>query len=149
MKTAIYGLFDPEYPKVTRYVGRTTNLLKRIQEHFGGRDAKTGAWVRELKAEGRAPSYQILEYVDSAVALEAETKWINAMQNKGLLNVNQVGRLNGSSRFRITELLPWFEVEMRYIHYVLKRCKGNKLAAARVLGIGRQTLYNKLKQAES
>ncbi|MEZ4469008.1 MAG: helix-turn-helix domain-containing protein [bacterium] len=38
------------------------------------------------------------------------------------------------------------EVEQAYIQHVLARCDGNRSAAARVLGIGRNTLIRKLKE---
>ncbi|EHQ52528.1 Fis family transcriptional regulator [Ectothiorhodospira sp. PHS-1] len=40
------------------------------------------------------------------------------------------------------------EVESRYIHWVLRRLDGNKRQAARVLGIGRRTLYRRLGETE-
>jgi two-component system, NtrC family, response regulator HydG len=42
------------------------------------------------------------------------------------------------------ELQPLEEVERRYILRVVDVCKGNKSQAARVLGIGRKTLYRRL-----
>lgn len=42
------------------------------------------------------------------------------------------------------ELQPLEEVERRYILRVVDACKGNKSQAARVLGIGRKTLYRRL-----
>jgi DNA-binding NtrC family response regulator len=43
-----------------------------------------------------------------------------------------------------SELLPLEEVERRYIARVIQACGGNKSKAARVLGIGRKTLYRHL-----
>jgi two-component system response regulator HydG len=43
-----------------------------------------------------------------------------------------------------SELLPLEEVERRYIARVIKACGGNKSKAARILGIGRKTLYRHL-----
>jgi two-component system response regulator HydG len=43
-----------------------------------------------------------------------------------------------------SELAPLEEVERRYILRVVDACKGNKSRAARVLGIGRKTLYRRL-----
>ncbi len=43
-----------------------------------------------------------------------------------------------------SELLPLEEIERRYIARVIKACAGNKSKAARVLGIGRKTLYRHL-----
>src|SRR4030095_15423503 len=44
----------------------------------------------------------------------------------------------------ISELLPLEEVERRYIACVIEACAGNKSKAARILGIGRKTLYRHL-----
>jgi two-component system response regulator HydG len=43
-----------------------------------------------------------------------------------------------------SELMPLEEVERRYIARVIKACGGNKSKAARILGIGRKTLYRHL-----
>jgi two-component system response regulator HydG len=43
-----------------------------------------------------------------------------------------------------SELAPLEEVERKYILRVVEACQGNKSRAAKVLGIGRKTLYRKL-----
>ena len=45
------------------------------------------------------------------------------------------------------DLRPLEEVEMEHILRVLRRCKNNQAKAARMLGIGRNTLWRKLKKA--
>jgi len=47
------------------------------------------------------------------------------------------------------ELLPLEELERRAILRALHEASGDKLAAARLLGIGKTTLYRKLKQYDS
>jgi two-component system response regulator HydG len=47
------------------------------------------------------------------------------------------------------ELLPLDELERRAILRALREAGGDKLAAARMLGIGKTTLYRKLKQYDS
>ncbi|MBZ5502901.1 MAG: sigma-54 dependent transcriptional regulator [Acidobacteriia bacterium] len=47
------------------------------------------------------------------------------------------------------ELLPLEELERRAIFHALRDAGGDKLAAARLLGIGKTTLYRKLKQYEA
>jgi DNA-binding NtrC family response regulator len=47
------------------------------------------------------------------------------------------------------ELLPLDELERRAILRALREASGDKLAAARLLGIGKTTLYRKLKQYDS
>jgi len=44
------------------------------------------------------------------------------------------------------ELIPLEELERRAILRTLRETAGDKLAAARILGIGKTTLYRKLKQ---
>ena len=46
----------------------------------------------------------------------------------------------------VDELLPLSELERRAIFRALRETSGDKLAAARLLGIGKTTLYRKLKQ---
>jgi Nif-specific regulatory protein len=46
----------------------------------------------------------------------------------------------------LTPLRPLREVERAYIEHVLARCEGNRSAAARLLGIGRNTLVRKLNE---
>jgi ActR/RegA family two-component response regulator len=41
------------------------------------------------------------------------------------------------------------DVEMEHIHRVLRACKHNQAKAARVLGIGRNTLWRKLKKHQT
>ena len=47
------------------------------------------------------------------------------------------------------ETLVLDEIERRAIYRALKEAGGDKLAAARLLGIGKTTLYRKLKQYEA
>ena len=47
------------------------------------------------------------------------------------------------------ELLPLEELERRAILHALREASGDKLVAARLLGIGKTTLYRKLKQYEA
>lgn len=44
------------------------------------------------------------------------------------------------------QLVPLEKVESQYILEVLRRCRNNQAEAARVLGIGRNTLWRKLKK---
>jgi two-component system response regulator HydG len=47
------------------------------------------------------------------------------------------------------ELVPLEALERRAIFRALRETSGDKLAAARILGIGKTTLYRKLKQYET
>ncbi|MFZ0409890.1 MAG: sigma-54 dependent transcriptional regulator [Candidatus Acidiferrales bacterium] len=56
---------------------------------------------------------------------------------------------SGEGSLKSDELLPLDELERRAILRALREAGGDKLAAARLLGIGKTTLYRKLKQYES
>ncbi len=51
-------------------------------------------------------------------------------------------------RMGMDELVPLEELERRAIFRALRETGGDKLAAARLLGIGKTTLYRKLKEYE-
>jgi DNA-binding NtrC family response regulator len=51
----------------------------------------------------------------------------------------------GVARSLEPELISLEEAERRHIEQVLRACKGNRTQAARILGIGRNTLWRKLK----
>jgi DNA-binding NtrC family response regulator len=48
-----------------------------------------------------------------------------------------------------TEMVPLMVLERRAIFRAMRETNGDKLAAARMLGIGKTTLYRKLKQYDS
>ena len=55
---------------------------------------------------------------------------------------------NFERRMGMDELVPLEELERRAIFRALRETAGDKLAAARLLGIGKTTLYRKLKEYE-
>lgn len=46
--------------------------------------------------------------------------------------------------FSFDQVQPLAEIELKYIKYVLNKCKGNKQKAASLLGINRKTIHRKL-----
>lgn len=54
---------------------------------------------------------------------------------------------SGASAPPTDDVRPLEDVEMEHILRVLRRCKNNQAKAARMLGIGRNTLWRKLKKA--
>lgn len=58
--------------------------------------------------------------------------------------INQNGLIGGEAE-RPETLKAWLDLAEAYrITQVLRECKGNRSAAARLLGIGRRTLYAKM-----
>lgn len=55
--------------------------------------------------------------------------------------------LTGTSAPIEVDLSPLHVVEQRHIESVLRHCRGNRVEAARVLEIGRNTLWRKLKSS--
>lgn len=58
--------------------------------------------------------------------------------------VHELVRKEPSSN--VPEDMSLLAAERRHIHEVLRRCKNNQAEAARLLGIGRNTLWRKLKE---
>lgn len=78
--------------------------------------------------------------VESAVALSSNS----------VLTVDDLASVpNGASGHeapKTNELIPLAEIERRAVLHTLRETRGDKLTAARLLGIGRTTLYRKLKE---
>jgi len=54
--------------------------------------------------------------------------------------------VRGSPETHEVELVPLEDIEQRHILAVLRQCRGNRAQAARILKIGRNTLWRKLKK---
>jgi len=61
--------------------------------------------------------------------------------------VMAVQRALASGAAAVEDQRPLEEVEMEHIQRVLRKCKNNQAKAARMLGIGRNTLWRKLKKS--
>lgn len=99
------------------------------------------SWAKELKAVGLIPSVRILEECPVTKGIEREAYWI--VETKADLNV-QLPRFCPKDLDKFPYESTIAAVERRYILEVLDYTQGNKRAACKILGIGRQTLYNRL-----
>ncbi len=140
MTIFIYGLLDPRIPDTIFYVGQTGQLSERISAHFKGRDRATKQWVKDLLSEGISPTFKLLETTTEFKALATESRLINEHGPK--LNTKTVST---AFRFEVSPIVSLRDMEAKYLRWSLDFFGGNKQATARALGIGRQTLYNKLK----
>lgn len=48
--------------------------------------------------------------------------------------------------FSFAQIMPLADMEMKYIKYVLDKCKGNKQKTASLLGVNRKTIYRKVEE---
>lgn len=148
-KYFVYGLFDPRKPELIRYVGLTKNTVKRLYQHTTDkRRSRKVSWLAELKADGVFPSLVILEETAQANGPARESYWIGFHAQTGYLT-NSTARdlpLKAESPMPVHTLAG---AKHRALLEVLASVGGNKKAAAKLLGIGRQTLYNKLAQMKT
>ena len=108
----IYSLSDPINSEV-RYVGKTTNMKKRLRDHLRDRrnNYKT-SWISSLLNDGKLPIIESLEEVegaDESVWQEAERFWITSLRFLGCRLVNLVdggiGGINPSAETRLKHSL--------------------------------------------
>ncbi|MEK7795462.1 MAG: helix-turn-helix domain-containing protein [Candidatus Hydrogenedentota bacterium] len=66
----------------------------------------------------------------------------------GLMVTRALGGANQSVRRDVDELMSLDQAEMDHIKRVMRACKHNQAKAARILGIGRNTLWRKLRDAQ-
>lgn len=142
MTIYIYALFDPRAPGLFKYVGQSTDVKGRLNSHVKGRDEPTRDWIRDLAKAGFSPSVVVLETTNEVHASQREAHFIREHQAT-VLNVKRPDP--NSFVFEVSPIITLPEMERRYIAWALDFFAGNKLSTARALGIGRQTLYNKLK----
>ena len=147
MQIFVYGLYDPIEPNRIRYVGQTADLVSRIDQHCKARDPLTRDWVIETRKLGRPIAHKILEATDPLNGTAAERRWISSFSELDLLNVKLPDR--DCCEFKVSPIVPLREMQLLYVRWAVDRFNGNKQAAARALGIGRQTLYNMLRNANT
>lgn len=126
MATFIYGLRDPTTNKI-RYVGKTTDLGRRLREHIGqSGKGHLGCWLDSLCRRGFKPSIVVIQWVASDKWQEAERFWIAALKDAGANLVNgSLGGLGGSNKGH--RFNP--EGRARINAAVTAACKGRPLSA--------------------
>ena len=128
------------------------------EEGFAVEEAAVGKRAMELLKDGTG-TFILMGSAADQVSYEA-SRYGEGLLTYALLEgmrgaaLKDATRLNVSEWFRQAservpeknELLPLEELERRAILRTLRETSGDKLAAARILGIGKTTLYRKLKQ---
>ncbi len=147
MKFYIYALIDPRFPSRFYYIGCTSNLSQRLQQHNGGsHQQQLRQWIKELRQVGLSASFVVLQtFASRNRALKAEQDWIKNCRSEFLINKIQIPNV----------ILPTCQnstvgslrrVVLQNAVKTLEDNGNNKRVTARILGIGRQTLYNMLKE---
>jgi DNA-binding NtrC family response regulator len=161
-QTAIYILVDPRAVDAVRYVGATkVPRVRHLQHCAEGATSPKGEWIESLRQHGIFPQMQIVAWVPDADAVETEKVWIARVRPDFLTNSSTVKSRNNQHNAKAaqselvqalvtsdTQANGWTTlqaVERAQIEKVLNDTGWNKLETTRQLGIGRQTLYNKIK----
>ncbi len=88
----IYGLSSNCEPENIRYVGKTTNLEKRLKRHLSKYylkdDTYKNRWIKSELKQGHKIQIIILEEVSNEVWEECEIKWIKNLKEKGFSLTN-------------------------------------------------------------
>lgn len=95
----IYGLYDPRYPNIIRYVGKTiSSLRKRLQSHLD-ECKKTNSntykinWIKSLLKENIKPSIILIEECEIDIWQDRERFWISKLND--LTNTTEGGEVIG------------------------------------------------------
>ncbi len=116
------------------------HFLEKFSDPLGAVSAISNDALRELMAYDWPGNVRELENViESAVALTSNNV-LTVDDLPSFSNLASVGDVSGAN------LPPLAEMERRAILHSLQENGGNKLAAAHSLGIGKTTLYRKLKE---
>lgn len=91
----IYALRCP-ITKEVMYVGETRNLRCRISQHKSNLydNPEKGAWVKDLKAQGKMFTVEVLQTVISETRVCAEEFWISYYKEKGQAKFNRASHLS-------------------------------------------------------
>ena len=123
-------------------------LVSSFLEKFGDSDGKVQTISEDAMA--RLIGY---DWPGNVRELENAVERAVALGSGSMLHVGDLpSNLQSGNRDRMPqtdELLPLDELERRAILRALREAGGDKLAAARLLGIGKTTLYRKPKQYEA
>jgi DNA-binding NtrC family response regulator len=123
-------------------------LVNSFLEKFSGPDSEPrrvseDAMARLMAYDWPGNVRELENAVERAIALGS-----GPILHVGDLPTN-LQHINGERLLHSDELLPLEELERRAILRALREAGGDKLAAARLLGIGKTTLYRKLKQYDA
>ena len=136
MKIFVYALVDPRKPDLFRYIGQTATPRTRHLQHCadaGG--SEKAAWIESMLFDGVLPQMVILHTCTQGEASQIERDLIV----KHSSTITNAKGMPEPERGNIIE-----QAEREAIAKALQEHGGRKIHAARALGIGRQTLYNKL-----
>lgn len=142
MKFYVYGLVDPRMPNLIRYVGKThAPRVRHIQHCTETATTEKGVWIETLRLEGVLPQMIILaECPDDESAREKERELI-ALYSSALIDDSKPDTKPVSPLVNSTN-----QLHRQSIIDAIATSKGKLAPAAKMLGISRPTLYQKMKK---
>lgn len=103
----IYSLSDSESPDIIRYVGQTSNLKRRLNDHKNpNRDcySHTSNWIRSVLKSGRDIKCSVLSLVFSRdLAISLEIAYIKEFREKGFDLTNATDGGDGRFGYKYSE----------------------------------------------
>lgn len=88
MSFVIYAIADPRCRMII-YIGHTSRLDLRIEQHLEAGETICGLRVQEIVAAGQEPQFFILQHCESErAALMAEVFWIDLLSGRGAALAN-------------------------------------------------------------
>lgn len=100
MEVIIYGIYDPNYPEIIRYVGKTKKTIKeRLSKHIylskNGVKRPLNLWIKKLLDNGITPEIIEIEKTNIDEWCNKEIFWISFYRKKyELLNLSDGGGSN-------------------------------------------------------
>jgi hypothetical protein len=143
----IYALFDPRYPTIVRYVGKTQRPLDaRMRSHIweagSGLKSHRHHWIASLNAVGITPTVKLLEEVSADDWQAHEKRWIKHFRDAGhpLTNTSNGGDGLDSEAWKAI----WASPEFRKRQSVaLKAYNADPLVRARKSAEGKARYSNR------
>lgn len=93
----IYKLYDPKYPEIIRYIGKTerSDIKLRLNEHVCSskrKEYRVSRWINKVILDNRRPSIELVDTCKKEDWEEKEKFYINLYKTKYLTNIENGGR---------------------------------------------------------
>lgn len=142
MKFYVYGLADPRTPNLIRYLGKThAPRVRHIQHCTETATTEKGVWIETLRLEGILPQMIILAECPDDESACAKKRELMAMYGSAIADDSKPDTKAVSPLVNSTN-----QLHRQSIIEALTKSRGKIAPAAKILGISRPTLYEKMKR---